>query len=107
MKCLGSNLRPDPGNKPAGMLNQWKASATFPIPAARQETRCYSRQTGSQIMSLSGGQLHQPSHRSSGEVGVPRAYFYFPLSAKRTSVPLLLYEALPKPRTAANLAGLG
>jgi hypothetical protein len=89
------------------MLNQWKAIATFPIPAARQETRCYSRQTGSHIMSLSGGQLHQPSHRSTGEVGIPRAYFYFPFSAKRTSVPLLLYEALPKRRTAANLAASG
>jgi len=58
-------------------------------------------------MSLSGGQLHQPSHRSTGEVGIPRAYFYFPFSAKRTSVPLLLYEALPKRRTAANLAASG
>jgi hypothetical protein len=44
---------------------------------------------------------------STGEVGSPRAYFYFPLSAKRTSVPVLLYEALPKRRTAANVAGFG
>jgi hypothetical protein len=58
-------------------------------------------------MPLSGDRLHQPSHRSTGEVGFPKAYFYFPLSAKRTSVPVLLYEALPKRRTAANLAGLG
>jgi len=58
-------------------------------------------------MSLSGGRLHQPSHRATGEAGVPRAYFCFPLSAKRTSVPLLLYEALPKRRTAANLAASG
>ena len=58
-------------------------------------------------MPLSGDRLHQPSHRSTGEVDFPRAYFYFPLSAKRTSVPVLLYEALPKRRSAANLAGLG
>jgi len=89
------------------MLNPWKASATFPIPAVRQETRCYSRQTGSQIMSLSGGRLLQPSHRATGEVGILEAYFHFPLSANRTSVPLLLYEALPKRRTAVNLAASG
>jgi hypothetical protein len=58
-------------------------------------------------MSLSGGRLHQPSHRATGEVGVPRAYFCSPPSGKRTSVPLLLYEALPKRRTAANLAASG
>ena len=44
-------------------------------------------------MPLSGDRLHQPSHRSTGEVGFMRAYFYFPLSAKRTGVPVLLYEA--------------
>ena len=58
-------------------------------------------------MPLSGGRLHQPSHRSTGEVDFLRVYLYFPLPAKRTSVPLLLYEALPKRRTAANLAASG
>jgi hypothetical protein len=58
-------------------------------------------------MPLSGDRLHQPSHRSTGEVDFLRVYLYFPLPAKRTSVPLLLYEALPKRRTAANLAGFG
>ena len=58
-------------------------------------------------MPLSGDRLHQPSHRSTGEVGFSKAYFYFPLSAKRTGVPVLLYEALPKRRTAANLADFG
>jgi hypothetical protein len=89
------------------MLNQWKANATFPIPAVRQQARFNSRQTGSHIVSLSGGRLHQPSHRATREVGVPKAYLYFPLSAKRTSVPLLQYEALPKRRTTANLAASG
>jgi hypothetical protein len=51
--------------------------------------------------------LHQPSHRSTGEVGFLRAYFHCPLSAKRTTVPVLLYEALPKRQTAANLAASG
>jgi hypothetical protein len=36
-----------------------------------------------------------------------RVYSYFPLAAKRTSVPVLLYEVLPKRRTAANPAGFG
>jgi hypothetical protein len=58
-------------------------------------------------MPLSGDRLHQPSHRSTGEAGFPRAYFYFSLSAKRASVSVLLYEALPKRRTAANLAASG
>jgi hypothetical protein len=58
-------------------------------------------------MALSGDRLRQPSHRSTGEVGFHRVYFYFPLSAKRTSVPVLLYKALPKRRTAANLADFG
>ena len=50
----GQSSRPTPKIKPAGMANQWKATAAFPIPAARQELRC-SRQTGSRIMALSGG----------------------------------------------------
>ncbi len=44
-----------------------------------------------------------------------RVYSYFPLAAKRTgvpgllrtSVPVLLYEVVPKRRTAANPAGFG
>ena len=44
---------------------------------------------------------------STGEVSFLRVYLYFPLSAKRTSVLVLLYKALPKRRTAANLAGSG
>jgi hypothetical protein len=58
-------------------------------------------------MALSGDRAHPPSNRSTGEVGFCKAYFYFPLSAKRTSVPVLLYKALPKWRTAANLADFG
>jgi len=44
---------------------------------------------------------------STGEVRYLRVYLCFPLAAKRTGVPVLLYEALPKRRTAANLAGFG
>jgi hypothetical protein len=58
-------------------------------------------------MALSGDRFHQPSPRSTGEVGFSKAYFCLPLPAKRTSVPVLLYEPLPKRRTAANLADFG
>jgi hypothetical protein len=58
-------------------------------------------------MALSGGRLLQPSHRSTGEVGFSKAYPGFPLPAKCTSVIVLLGKALPKPRTAANLADFG
>jgi hypothetical protein len=58
-------------------------------------------------MALSGGRLRQPSHRSTGEVGFSKAYPGLPLPAKRTSVMVLLGEALPKRRTAANLADFG
>jgi len=49
---------------------------------------------------------------STGEVSFLRVYLYFPLSAKRTRVPvllynILLYKELPKRRTAAKLAGSG
>ena len=44
---------------------------------------------------------------SAGEVRLLRVYLRFPLAAKRTSVPVLLYEALPKRRTTAKLAGFG
>ena len=44
---------------------------------------------------------------STGEVRFLKVYLYFPLSAKRTSVPVPLSEALPGRRTAANLAGFG
>jgi hypothetical protein len=48
-----------------------------------------------------------PFLSSTGEVRILRMYLYFPLFAKRTSVPVLLCEALPKRRTAASLAGFG
>jgi hypothetical protein len=44
---------------------------------------------------------------STGEVRYLRVYLCLPLAAKRTRVPVLLYEALPERRTAANLAGFG
>jgi hypothetical protein len=44
---------------------------------------------------------------SAGEVRFLRVYLYFALAAKRTGVLVLLYEALPKRRTAAKLAGFG
>ena len=44
---------------------------------------------------------------STGEVRYLRVYLCFPLAAKRTGVPVPLYEALPKRRTAANLAASG
>ncbi len=42
---------------------------------------------------------------STGEVRYLRVYLCFPLAAKRTGVPVLLCETLPKRRTAATLPG--
>jgi hypothetical protein len=44
---------------------------------------------------------------STGEVRFLRVYLYFPLAAKRTGVPVLMYEVLLKRWTAAHLAGFG
>ena len=41
------------------------------------------------------------------EVRIRRVYLYFPLVANGTRVPVVLCDALPSRRTAANLAGFG
>ena len=76
MKSLGPTSGLTPEINPTGMANQGTATAKLSIPTARQEP-CYSCQTGSRIMALSGGRFRQPSARSTGEVGFLKAYFYF------------------------------
>jgi len=44
---------------------------------------------------------------STGEVRYLRVYLCFPLAAKRTGVPVLLCETLPKRSTAASLVRFG